>query len=268
MLVIVGCGNPNRSDDGVGVFVARELARFAASLTPARQVRVFDAGTGGMEVMFRARGASALVVVDAVTSGSEPGAVFEVPGEELAVSEPTPNLHAFRFDHALFVGKKIFGDAFPSDVRVFLVEAASTALGLELGAPVARAAAIVVERLQARILAAPPEAPTDEAISVRRGALHFGPAQVARWFGAAGGVALLYRNDLLYVLPLVEPTAGGLLLKLRSPAGDRVVEAQEFFRKSGLDDWAETSCTASWDDGVGGLSIQVPKHLRLEARAC
>ena len=54
MLVVIGCGNSNRSDDGVGVFVAQALLQHLQS-KPRSDVRVFDAGTGGMEVMFLAR---------------------------------------------------------------------------------------------------------------------------------------------------------------------------------------------------------------------
>ena len=53
---MIGCGNSNRCDDGVGVFVAQSLQRYL-SRRPRDNVRVFDAGTGGMDVMFQARGA-------------------------------------------------------------------------------------------------------------------------------------------------------------------------------------------------------------------
>ena len=43
MMVIIGCGNLNRCDDGVGVIVARRLA--AAAEDPTGRVRIFDAGT-------------------------------------------------------------------------------------------------------------------------------------------------------------------------------------------------------------------------------
>src|SRR4051812_19184715 len=102
MLTIIGCGNLNRSDDGVGVVVARKLMD-VAERSGRGDVRVFDAGTGGMDVMFRARGSDALVLVDASRSGSEPGAVFRVPGTELARDyEPAYSLHDFRWDHALY----------------------------------------------------------------------------------------------------------------------------------------------------------------------
>jgi hydrogenase maturation protease len=81
-LVVIGCGNLNRSDDGVGVRVIQALRMRWADGVPDG-VRLFDAGTGGMEVMFQARGAGALLIVDACRSGSPPGAVFTLPGEEI-----------------------------------------------------------------------------------------------------------------------------------------------------------------------------------------
>ena len=154
-LSIIGCGNTNRSDDGVGVYVARRLsARLAAR--PAPGVSVFDAGTAGMDVMFAAKGSAALIIIDASVSGSLAGDIFEVPGEELrSVKEPGYNLHDFRWQHALHAGKKIFKDGFPDDVSVFLIEAENTGMGLDLTAKVRRAADRVVEIIADRIAARP-----------------------------------------------------------------------------------------------------------------
>jgi len=148
MLCVIGCGNSTRSDDGVGVYVAQVL-RAQLHEDPKRGVRVFDAGTGGMDVMFQARGASRLIIVDASRSGSEPGAIFKVPGAELA-SEPDAafTLHDFRWQHALTAGRKIFGAEFPGDVSVFLIEAESLEFGLELSAAVLRSADRVIEEIR------------------------------------------------------------------------------------------------------------------------
>lgn len=147
MLVVIGCGNSNRSDDGVGVFVAQSLQQRLRAM-PRSDVRVFDAGTGGMDVMFQARGAGRLIVVDASKSGSPPGAIFEVPGAELQREHaPSFNLHDFRWDHALAAGRRIFREQFPADVSVLLIEAQNLDLGLELSAPVRAAAEQVIARL-------------------------------------------------------------------------------------------------------------------------
>ena len=151
MIVVVGCGNRNRLDDGAGIEVlhlleARGLGR------DAQRVRLLAAGTDGIATMFAARGCRTLVVVDACRSGSEPGAVFEVPGDELERRyQPSLNLHDFRWDHALFAGKKIFREQFPSDVVVLLIEVQTTELGIGLSDPVSSAVAKVADRIEGLI---------------------------------------------------------------------------------------------------------------------
>lgn len=143
MLTIIGCGNLNRCDDGVGVIVAQRLQQFLHT-HPNVEVRVFDAGTGGLDVMFQARGSTALMIIDASSTGSEPGAVFKVPGKELeSLPELSYTLHDFRWDHALAAGRKFFQQDFPKQVTVYLIEAERLEFGVELSASVERAARIV-----------------------------------------------------------------------------------------------------------------------------
>lgn len=146
-IAIVGCGNPVRSDDGVGPHVVHVLRK--RGIGSDARVRLLDAGTDGMAVMLAARGCRSLILVDAARSGAKPGAVFEVPGAELE-NERTPalSLHEFRWDHALFAGRRMYGAAFPSDIKVLLVEAESTAFGTELSRSVAAAAQAVAERVE------------------------------------------------------------------------------------------------------------------------
>ena len=156
MIAVIGCGNPNRSDDGAGVAVIQAL-RESAALRERADVRLFDAGTDGMAVMFAARGCATLIVIDSCKTGGEPGALFEVPGAELeAPHQPSLNLHDFRWDHALHAGRRIFGDQFPRDVVVLLVEAGSLALGVGLSDPVAAASRRVCSRVEQLIAGRPP----------------------------------------------------------------------------------------------------------------
>ena len=151
MFTVIGCGNLNRSDDGVGVVVARRLMG-SESVSQRRDVLVADAGTGGMDVMFRARGADKLVIVDANRSGTEPGAIYQVPGAELERNfERAYSLHDFRWDHALHMGRQIFGTNFPTDVTVFLIEVGQLGFGLELTEPVRCAANRVVKDIESMI---------------------------------------------------------------------------------------------------------------------
>ncbi|WGV26679.1 hydrogenase maturation protease [Halotia branconii] len=151
MLTIIGCGNLNRSDDAVGVIIAQRLQKYLAE-NPHPNVQVYDCGTAGMEVMFQARGSKQLVIIDASSTNSKPGAVFKVPGEELeALPEPSYSLHDFRWDHALAAGRKIFHNDFPQEVIVYLIEAKNLDLGLELSSIVKHSADLVFEEVAAII---------------------------------------------------------------------------------------------------------------------
>jgi hydrogenase maturation protease len=151
VLTIIGCGNLNRCDDGIGVIVVRELERWLQrELVPfPENIQIFDCGTGGMEVMFRARGSRRLILIDASSTGSQAGAVYRVPGEELAqLPEPSYNLHDFRWDHAIAAGRKIYRQDFPEDVTVFLIEAENLGFGLEISATVRSAGDRVLGELR------------------------------------------------------------------------------------------------------------------------
>ncbi|MGB5595514.1 MAG: hydrogenase maturation protease [Crocosphaera sp.] len=132
MLTVIGCGNLNRCDDAVGVIIAQKLQEIFKK-NALSKVHIYDCGTAGMEVMFQARGSQKLIIVDACSTGSQPGTIYKVPGEELeALPEPSYSLHDFRWDHALAAGRKIFKDDFPDDVTVYLIEAENLGLGLEI----------------------------------------------------------------------------------------------------------------------------------------
>jgi hydrogenase maturation protease len=147
-LTIIGCGNLNRNDDAVGVIVAQRLQQYLATY-PHPYVKVYDCGTAGMEVMFKARGSKHLIIIDASSTNSEPGAVFKVPGKELeALPEATYNLHDFRWHNAIAAGRKIFQDDFPSSVTVYLIEAENLDFGWELSHAVKNSAAGVFEQIK------------------------------------------------------------------------------------------------------------------------
>jgi hydrogenase maturation protease len=155
MIVVIGCGNPNRSDDGAGPEVVRAL-RVRGD---GDGVRLLDAGTDGMAVIFAARGCRTLIIIDACRSGSEPGAIFEVPGAELAQPyQASLNLHDFRWDHALHAGRILLRDEFPADVTVLLIEAEIVDFGVGLSPAVSAAASKVAERVEGLIRARQPAA--------------------------------------------------------------------------------------------------------------
>ncbi len=154
--LVVGCGNLLRGDDGVGPVLVRELWEEwfdRAAVTP-EGIELVDGGTAGMDVAFKRRGVRRVVLVDAAATGSEPGTVFEVPGEELEHLPPLEGLHThlFRWDHALAFARWLLGDDHPDEVTVLLVEVESVELGAPLSAAARRGLDLVKDRLVRELL--------------------------------------------------------------------------------------------------------------------
>lgn len=142
--VVIGVGNAYRGDDAAGREVARlvrervpdGLAVVVCELEPTRLIDAWD-------------GADAAFVVDAVSSGAEPGTVHRFD----ATRKPLPS-HEFRSStHALGIGETVelaraIG-RLPSRIVVFGVEGKSFGSGTELSDParagVERAVELVLE---------------------------------------------------------------------------------------------------------------------------
>lgn len=145
--LVIGCGNLLRGDDAAGPVLVRRMWERGL---PAG-VLCADGGTGGMDVAFQMRGVPEVILVDACSSGSEPGALFEVPGEEVESLPPLAgiNLHAFRWDHAIAFGRWLLKDEYPRKVTAYLIEGASFEPGEGLSPAVDRA----VDELAIRLCA-------------------------------------------------------------------------------------------------------------------
>lgn len=146
--LIIGCGNILRGDDAVGPVLVRHL--WERGLPEG--VQCADGGTGGMDVAFKMRGMDEVILVDACTTGAEPGTIYEVPGEELEELPPLEgiNLHAFKWNHALAFARWLLKGDYPRDIRVYLIEAANLCIGDPLSPPVQAAMHVVMDRLYAR----------------------------------------------------------------------------------------------------------------------
>jgi hydrogenase maturation protease len=146
--LVIGCGNLLRGDDAAGPVLVRRL--WDRGLPSG--VLCADGGTGGMDVAFQMRGVPDVILVDCCRSESEPGALFEVPGEEVEHLPPLTgiNLHAFRWDHAIAFGRWLLKDDYPRKVTAFLIEGESFEPGAPLSPPVDRAVDELADLLLAR----------------------------------------------------------------------------------------------------------------------
>lgn len=150
---ILGFGNPCRSDDAIGVYVVTALK----SAVIDENISVFDMGTGAFEVLFKLKGHSRIIIIDAVTnSGEQPGTLFRLPAEEVASApqeDPMVFLHSLKWDQALSYAKKILRDEYPEDITVYLIAIDDTRLEMQISEPVKQAGDKVVDLVKQELAA-------------------------------------------------------------------------------------------------------------------
>jgi len=125
-VVVLGVGNELLRDEGIGVHVARELARHTFTFP----VEIIEAGTvpdcwQGDEPVSR------LVVIDAVYGGSEPGAIYKFSPQDVEFETCLmTSIHQLSFVDSLKLSE-IAGNK-PEKVVIIGVEPKEVAWGIEL----------------------------------------------------------------------------------------------------------------------------------------
>ena len=143
--VVLGLGNPYLRDDGVGIVVAKELQR--TNLGEGALVRAHQ--TFDLLLLSEFGGASRLIIVDAVRSGSAPGTVteFEVaPGPGPLSS--LPGLHSLELHDLIDLAGRIGFLSCP--VTIIGVEPRDCGVGEGLSLEVERAIPKVVAMVAKR----------------------------------------------------------------------------------------------------------------------
>jgi hydrogenase maturation protease len=140
-VVVIGVGNRMRSDDAAGPAVLDRL-RAAA---PAG-VELVESMGDVAQILDAWSGASRVVIVDAVMSGSPPGTVHELDGRSgVPTSWRSPSSHLIGLAEAIELGDSL--GSLPEEVAVFGIEVENVAGGTALTAPVEAAVAKVGETI-------------------------------------------------------------------------------------------------------------------------
>lgn len=132
-ILILGLGNVLQSDDGVGV---RVVERMQERYWFSDNVRILDGGTRGMALAPSLKGVARLLVVDAVESDREPGALTRCVGEEVLgflAHKVLPHQDGLT---DLLRAARLLG-VFPEEVVLLGVEPAVLDTGMELSPSVA-----------------------------------------------------------------------------------------------------------------------------------
>ncbi|MCF6312173.1 MAG: hydrogenase maturation protease [Verrucomicrobiales bacterium] len=147
---ILGFGNPARNDDGIGPYVVQQLSE----ITPAHEgLEIIDMGTSAFEVLFRLKGSTEMVVVDAVVNSGKPeGTLFQLPAEEVEAQvedDPLVFLHSLKWNQALYYAKNMLEADYPANrITVYLIAVEDIGFGVDLSEPVKAAGDKLIARLR------------------------------------------------------------------------------------------------------------------------
>lgn len=136
-ILILGLGNPVRSDDGVGFHVVQQLLE--AGLSEGIDAEV--AGTAGLGLLELIAGYQRLVIVDAIDAGEPPGTVLKLSPKDLSGFTPLHAASSHDVDLATMfeLGSRL-GQAMPEEVRIVAVQTADITTFSEQCTPRVRAA--------------------------------------------------------------------------------------------------------------------------------
>jgi hydrogenase maturation protease len=145
-VLVVGLGNPDRGDDGIGALVVKALA----GRLPADAALLARSGDM-MSLIDDWAGFDALVCVDAAASMGAPGQIHRI---DLTIDELPPGMsftssHAFGLADTVRLARAL--KLAPQDIVVYAVEGCCFDGGAPMTADVAAAAGEVVHRIIAEV---------------------------------------------------------------------------------------------------------------------
>jgi hydrogenase maturation protease len=163
--LVVGVGNDDRGDDGVGPLVARLLGCALAD-DPPPGVAVLPWTGAPLGLLDVWEGWDRLVLIDAMVSGGPPGACRRWGADAPFRTDAGRSTHGFGLASTLALARTL--DRAPATVEVWGIEGAAFEPGAPLTPAVACAALALVERLGRELRAGgartPPTRPTEDVL--------------------------------------------------------------------------------------------------------
>ncbi|MGB3714250.1 MAG: hydrogenase maturation protease [Candidatus Promineifilaceae bacterium] len=140
--LVIGIGSDLRGDDGVGLVVARQLQD---QVPPG--ARVIEHYGDGTSLISAWEGVDHVILVDAVSSGAEPGTIyrFDAHSAPLPARISASSTHAFGLEEAMELARQL--DQLPKSLVVYGIEGKSFSNGTVLSMEVDLAVEVVVEQI-------------------------------------------------------------------------------------------------------------------------
>ena len=139
---IIGVGNEFRSDDAVGIFIARKLREKIVA-----HVQVMECSGEGTALMDAWSGAEFVLLIDAVQTGNPVGTIFRLN----ALSDSLPkkffnySSHAFGVGEAIALAREM--NMLPQRLFIYGIEGRTFDFGTEMSPEVKTSAEVVIDEI-------------------------------------------------------------------------------------------------------------------------
>jgi hydrogenase maturation protease len=150
---VIGLGNTILTDDGVGVYTAREVRRLLDEQGCSDAADVVESEVGGFDLMELMTGWERIILLDSIQfDGVEPGTLLELDPKDLRTSLRIRSVHDIDLPTALNLGRHM-GLPMPVQVLIYAIQAKDAhTFGETMTPPVrqamSRAVKIVLSRIE------------------------------------------------------------------------------------------------------------------------
>lgn len=116
-ICVIGIGNEFRQDDGVGIYIARNLRK-----REMPDVAIMEHQTGGTDIISEWEGYQTVILVDAVSSGDNAGKTyrFVIPGDQLPKSVFCASTHTFNIADCIELARAL--NQLPEKLIIYGIE--------------------------------------------------------------------------------------------------------------------------------------------------
>jgi hydrogenase maturation protease len=141
-VLVVGIGNEYRSDDGIGLVIARKIREIHLS-----SVIVIEESGEGTKLMEAWQGYKRVVLVDAILSGAKSGTIFKIDASKKKVPSRFfhYSTHAFSIAEAIELARVM--KTLPPRFLIYGIEGANFNAGTNISQVVQESAKHVVEQI-------------------------------------------------------------------------------------------------------------------------
>jgi hydrogenase maturation protease len=139
-LLVIGVGNEFRNDDAVGINVARKLRKLNISA-----IQIMEDTGDGAKLIEKWKDQDVVVVVDAASSGSEPGMIYRFDAVKQKMPTQFFNYSSHNFSVAEAVEMSRTLNQLPKRLVVYGIEGKDFAQGNSVTSPVKKAAEYVLD---------------------------------------------------------------------------------------------------------------------------